>query len=140
MAGCGPAREDLSGTSAPLTGGEAALARGFFGAELNPGIVRKNYTFSHAHRAAASVSDSANIVFYGAEFHSRDYSREKDLVKFETFMHEMTHIWQNQTQWRMTNGLCERQHYYILNENLTFADYCHERQASIAGDYARRFL
>lgn len=124
---------------ANLTDGEKVLVRGVFGEQVNAGRVRKFYEGACLAWINAAVFDRVNVAFYAERNHSPDFSKERDARKFALFMHEMTHIWQQQTDYRYTRG--ERnKYYYNLTENSRFEDYYDEEQACIIENYARRFL
>lgn len=124
--------------SAPLTAGEAALVKSIFADQLDTSVVQKyflGYSRDIIPDTAAEVPDGRTIKFYGALNHSLDYSQE-GLALYGAFLHEMTHIWQNQQN---IIGHCTT-YEYVLAPTYRFIDYCREQQADIIQDYARRFL
>lgn len=125
-----------------LTEGEANFARGIFGSEINTNIVRKILLLMESsRRAAAGVWGRRAIIFYGTENYSKDFTKEGDLWKVGVFAHELTHIWQNQTNMKYTaEDRSMRDYDYKLYLSVPFTAYHVEQQASIIKDYAQRFL
>jgi hypothetical protein len=136
--------------SAHLSPGEIALVQSIFGNEVNTSIVIKNFSPHHLEyfsepdhilmETRASVNDKKNIIFYGPEYSSDDYSQE-DLMLYGTFLHEMTHIWQRQKVSGVTLLLMSCHDYnYALNDQSRFSDFCIEQQGAIMENYVQRFL
>ena len=134
--------------SAPLTDGEIALVQSIFGNEVNTAIVKKHFNPVARYEvsnndtidAAAAVNDQKNVTFYGAEYHSADYSRE-ELINYGTFIHEMTHIWQRQKIGGFNLLLMSCHTYdYSLDAQSRFSDFCIEQQGIVIQVYAQRFL
>lgn len=126
-----------------LTTGEAALLRGIFGSQLDTAGIRLNLHPQDYSDIVGSVEADAVADFWGPANHSKDYSREKDGEKFGTFIHELTHNWQRQTNWKFTLDIEDKdkdKYSYPLNAKYRFTEYTTEQQAAIIEDYARRFL
>lgn len=126
-----------------LTAGEAALLRGIFGNQLDTVNIRLNLHPQEYSDIVGSVEADAAADFWGPENHSKDYSRDKDADKFGTFIHELTHNWQRQTNWKYTLDIEDKdkdKYSYPLNAAYKFPEYTTEQQAAIVEDYARRFM
>lgn len=130
---------DTPNSHSPLTKGEKKLA-GLFGEAVNSNIVQKNLSLETHGNAAAEVSDERNITFLGQKHHEYDYSKAKSGFNFVIYVHEMVHIWQNQTYRRHTNGTCYKDYTHTISPHDEFEEYCNEQQAAIIENYARRFL
>jgi len=126
----------------PLTTGEVALIKGIFGNEINTDIVRK-YLYPEERPGVpgkvipAQTFGTDSIKFYGPRYISADYSQTDNIFNFGSFVHEMTHIWQNQTSAPHTDDI---NYDYTLTPQSVFSDFGQEEQASIIEDYARQFL
>jgi hypothetical protein len=120
----------------PLTKGETALVQSIFGTEINTAIVEKHLVSGYRQDAAASLSEGKTLNFYGERYHSADYSQEKDIFNYGTFVGQMTYVWQIQTN---QYGSCDTYQYPLALEH-QFNEYCSAQQAAIIEDYARRFL
>lgn len=128
----------------PLTEGEARILKGIFGATINIDTIRANMHPQGYDDIVGSV-DSGRVVadFWGPENSSKDFSAEKNAYKFGTFIHELTHVWQNQNNRAFTNDTpptAKDKYTYTLSSKSNFEDYRVEQQAAIIEDYARRFL
>ncbi|MDF3024245.1 MAG: hypothetical protein K0R10_1606 [Alphaproteobacteria bacterium] len=126
-----------------LTQGEAALLKGIFGGQIDTANIRLNLHPQDYSDIVGSVEADAVADFWGPENHSKDYSRDKDADKFGTFVHELTHNWQRQTEWKFTLDIEDNdkdKYSYPLNAKYSFPEYTTEQQAAIVEDYARRFL
>lgn len=126
-----------------LTQGEAALLKGIFGGQIDTVNMRLNLHPQDYSDIVGSVEADAVADFWGPENHSKDYSRDKDADKFGTFVHELTHNWQRQTEWKFTLDIEDNdkdKYSYPLNAKYSFPEYTTEQQAAIVEDYARRFL
>lgn len=134
--------------SAPLTTGEAALARAVFGPDFQTGTITKHYHRAmpptHDARNARDVlayvllGDTNDIHMIAAELRVKDLSRVPDTgVRANAYMHEMTHIWQHRTG--STAESCGT-YAYTLNPQSHFGDFCNEQQAAIVGDYVAIYL
>jgi len=132
--------------SVPLTPGETALVQAVFGKAIDTSIVQKHF-FSAGCNGRGSQSartyDGENISFCQKKYHEADYSKTKDAFNFGLFMHEMTHIWQNQdhpVRHRLSWLFDSKEYGYDLSPDSRFEDFSIEQQAAIIEDYARRFL
>lgn len=137
------AREALSETR-PLTENEEALVKAFFGDQINTSIVRNVFSPRFCSDQAASVSDQSHIFYHGSEARSGDFAKDRNVYSFSIFMHEMTHIWQNQNNERYTNfRFVPKPDPYVFSLDITrwsFSDYGDEQQAAIIEDYVAYFL
>jgi hypothetical protein len=132
-----------AGRGEKLTTGEAKIVKGIFGDEINTSKIRKHFRAesSLAHvlpsKAGMVPPPFSHIDFYGADVHSRDYSRDTK-KKFSLFIHEATHCWQGQT---FTFPLKNIGRYeYTLTARSRFNDFGTEQQAEIIEDYAKTWL
>lgn len=139
-----------------LTKGERHLVKSIFGDAVEASGIEKRVRSKEDPRRADSgivaqaevrYLDVDDIFFYGGDGWSPNYAREGNVEKFDTFVHEMTHIWQNQTDRAFTNGqpklTSENQgeiYHYSLCEGARFSDYPAEEQASIMADYTCLFI
>jgi len=122
-----------------MTPDETALVKTFFGSELRPGVV-KLYQYPYAQKDAfATVETGYGANFWGAEQHAPDYTKAPPAL-LSTFIHEFTHIWQNQTNNKHTPNQTLRQYNYWLDAKSTFTDFSVEQQAAMVGDYTTYFL
>ncbi len=127
-----------------LTIGEAALLKGIFGDTINTDSIRANLHPQGYDDIVGSV-DTGKVAadFWGPENSSKDFSKEPNGYKFGTFVHELTHVWQNQTERKYTNDTAptaKDKYTYTLSSKSKFEDYRVEQQAAIIEDYARRYL
>lgn len=127
-----------------LTEGEARILKGIFGETINIDSIRANMHPQGYDDIVGSV-DSGKVAadFWGPENSSKDFSTEKNAYKFGTFIHELTHVWQNQNNRAYTNDTpptAKDKYAYALSSKSSFRDYRVEQQAAIIEDYARRFL
>ncbi|HYD18354.1 MAG TPA: hypothetical protein VEF76_07740 [Patescibacteria group bacterium] len=126
----------------PLTAGEAALLKGIFGDTIDTAVIRKNFHPQDYKDIVGSINSSKYADFWGAAQKSADFSVEKDPDVFGTFVHELAHVWQNQTDSQYTRAdypmLTKDKYRYALGK--PFTAYTSEQQAAIIEDYARRFL
>lgn len=115
-----------------------------FGDEIDLNCVEYYAGPSMSYMGATVLGQSFNgcqIAFYGREMLSLDYGVSPDPTLAGTHIHELTHAWQFQNNWRYTpQGHCNMGHGYDLSEGDRFRDFCSEKQASIIQDYFRRFL
>lgn len=126
-----------------LTTGEARMIRGIFGSQIDTANLRLRLHPQDYSDIVGSVGADAVADFWGPDNHSKDYSLEKDADKFGTFIHEVTHNWQRQTDWQFTLDIEDKdkdKYSYPLNAKYKFPEYTTEQQAAIIEDYARRFL
>ncbi len=138
----------LSGV--PLTAGEAALLASIFGNGIKTENVQKHFSAKEKPGSAGYVIPAQTfgvdcIKFYGAQYAANDYSQTDDIFKYGTFIHEITHIWQNQ-QRSLGNAVNDNQrgnnqtYEYPLAPDTDFNQLGDEQQAKIIEDYARQFL
>ncbi|MEZ0262318.1 MAG: hypothetical protein ACAH80_15035 [Alphaproteobacteria bacterium] len=122
-----------------MTADEAALANTFFGKELRTGIV-KLYQYPYEQKdALASVESGYGASFWGETQHASDYTKA-DGARLGTFMHEMTHVWQEQTAQKHTPNQTMRQYHYWLDATSTYGKFSVEQQAAMVQDYVTYFL
>ncbi|MBU6475433.1 MAG: hypothetical protein KGQ70_05670 [Alphaproteobacteria bacterium] len=135
----------------PLTAGEAALVKSIFGDAIKTEDVRKHFSAREKPGSAAGYVIPAQtfgtdcIKFYGPRYACDDYSRTDDIFNYGTFIHEMTHIWQNRQNYLSQpphntpeNG--NNTYEYALTPQTRFKKLGEEQQAKIIEDYARQFL
>ncbi len=128
----------------PLNENEASFAFGIFGRQINPLIVRQHFNPIACAGIAATVASKTDINYWSKEYFSNDFTRDNDPFNFGTFIHESTHIWQNQTNhqytdWQFVNKP-DKYAYPIDIKKWSFENYSIEQQAAIIEDYARYFL
>jgi hypothetical protein len=122
-----------------MTADEAALARAFFGKELRTDIVTL-YQYPYEQKGAlASVDNGYGANFWGVPQQAADYTKT-DGERFGTFMHEMTHVWQEQTLQKHTPNQTLRQYNYWLDAKSTYTDFSVEQQAAMVQDYVLYYL
>lgn len=144
--GTGVAISGAAGAGAPvskpgkLTSGEKSFVKSVFGKEVNTNLVRKKYSGCLFTNTVMEVDpDTPNNIYICKEkYYSEDYSLEKDIYLYGSFIHEMTHIWQKHGTGAGVH--CRMFYEYTLNDASRFSDFCDEQQAAIVEDYARRFL
>lgn len=129
-----------------LTPGEADLIKGIFGPEIDISKVRKHFTAvskpgtSPGYVIPAQTFSNDCIKFYGPDYTSGDYSRPDNAFNYGTFVHEMTHIWQNQHPNPQKAEHDNFAYQYNLTPKSRFDDLGEEQQASLIEDYALQFL
>lgn len=122
-----------------MTPDEKALIKAFFGSEVRPDVV-KLYQYPYEQKDAfATVETGYGANFWGAAQHAPDYTKAAP-AQLGTFIHEFTHIWQNQTYNKHTPDQTLGQYNYWLDAKSTFADFSVEQQAAMVGDYTTYFL
>ena len=127
----------------PLTAGEVALVKSIFGDEIDTKNVRKYFPEKmkpgtiKGYVTPAQTFGIDAIKFYGTKYQSEDYSQSKDLYLYGTFLHEMTHIWQNQ---HPAPRAYSYTYQYTLTPRSRFDGFSEEQQSSIIEDYARQFF
>ncbi len=129
-------------TSRELSEQERAFVAFIFGSEVNTDKLHNSFypqKYASKHNAAilAYVDDPETVHLWKKESFSDDYASEKDILKFGTFIHEITHIWQMQN-----NLVCtvESSDYLYRIDDRRFGDYGAEQQAAMIEDYARYVL
>jgi len=136
-----------------LTEGEVALVKSIFGDEIDTDIVKKSYSARYkpgkdkGAKIPAQTFGKDSIRFYGAQYIQEDYSQivynikaDSNIFNFGCFIHEMTHIWQNQNDVPNKALEGENGYQYTLKAQSTFDDFGWEQQACLIEDYAREFL
>lgn len=134
-------QDRTGGTS--LTDGEVTLARGIFGDEINTSVVRKHFSQARPGIAASvALASRRHIDFWGKRYHSEDYSDDTRWSMAHLYMHEMTHIWQQQNHLIVYNFLFKKcdTYDYTLTEGSHFDDFCNEQQAEIVADYVMQIM
>lgn len=132
---------------APLTQAETALVVGVFGDEIDASKIRKYHRErSIAQRMAPKTVGGmvlpplSYIDFYGAQNHSNDYAKDNAQLT-DLFMHEITHVWQNQNmKWSLHHLDKVRRYEYTLTPQSRFDNFALEQKAEIIGHYARIWL
>lgn len=148
-----PAQDRLDATaSRGLTMAEAALAHSIFGRDFalngvtlyfHDGASKQRFNQlsqkpGHATLAYVNMRDSTSIHITDVSYNVSDYARLDDIGwRTNTFMHEMTHVWQSQQAQQAAD--CEI-YDYTLTPQSRFEDFCSEQQARMVGDYVQRFL
>lgn len=128
-----------------LTPREAALARMFFGDRLDTDAVgtQMNPRACGGDAIAATVQGN-KVTYWGRTHHAPDFTSARDTFKFGIFMHEMTHVWQEQTRFRHTNcafvNKASKYAYPLDVAKWRFEHYGIEQQGAMIEDYARYFL
>lgn len=115
-----------------LTDGEKQLVHSIFGDQVDTSIIWIHLSPLAYTDVAGAVASSTEVYFYGHN-RSTDFSRE-DMGKLSTFIHEMVHIWQFQTQRRHTvvvNDLYK----YTIEPNARYEQFNIEQQAAMMEDY-----
>lgn len=136
--------------SRDLTPGEEALLKAIFGDALNTTGLKQSFHPQSYKDIVGSASSGAAAEYWGAKQKSADFSKEKDADRFGTFIHENLHVWQFQTNWKMSPRFeeddvvdpkdPEKAYKYPLDAKFKFTDYGVEQQAAIIEDYARYYL
>ncbi|MFC5569356.1 SpvB/TcaC N-terminal domain-containing protein [Lysobacter yangpyeongensis] len=126
-----------SGGSRGLTKGEKEMARSVFGDDLDydkPRIFRKKaYFFQPNDRA---MTPDGNIYFHPDDQGYHDDFSNSDIYSQHTFIHEMTHVWQNQQGINVRTAAFNRSYdYWPLQSGKKFGDYGLEQQAQMTSDY-----
>ena len=125
-------------TTTPLTAGEIALSKKVFGSALDTRHVTKVFCKNaHNDQPPVEIRAGHEIVFHGADTWSPDFSKEKNVIRYGFFMHDLTHLWQQQTGAPIKP--CETLGYTLTPER-PFSAYCSSHQALMVEDYARLHL
>lgn len=153
---------DLGNTGTPLTREESNFVKSVFGDQINTASIRKYFKPGSGEMfGLVKATSRRHVSFFGEQNHSVDYSLEGNGLRGK-FMHEMTHLWQNQAAWLLTvNAVrvlnCERpdirlennalvvassknKYAYELGKQSSFDDFCVEPQAEIIKHYVTRVL
>lgn len=136
-----------AGKGAPLTAGEAAMVESVFGDEIDASKMRKHFReTSFAYRLAPKTVTGmvlpplSHIDFYGDAGRSDDFSKDNPRMA-SLFMHEATHVWQNQNwRWSLHHLDKVRLYDYTLVEGARFDSFALEQKAEMVGDYMRIWL
>ncbi|HEY8190052.1 MAG TPA: hypothetical protein VIF12_05160 [Micavibrio sp.] len=133
----------------PLTGGEIALAKNIFGDAID---YKRAKVFNRMSVQVPRQSDGVmrmwlgNIYAFDEGFKTPDYSAAKNPAHRESFIHEMTHLWQFESNKRkLAKGLVISllQHDFVygqlysygIDDHKRFSDFNFEQQAQIIGHY-----
>ena len=129
-----------------LTKGETEMVTGIFGDEIKPSKIRKHFKnkghISHVlpGKTGTVLPPHSHIDFFGYYAHSQDYSCDAKW-RAGLFIHEATHVWQNQTRsWQLDKLYKCRVYDYTLKPQSVFRDFGVEQQASIIEDYYEAWL
>jgi hypothetical protein len=127
----------------PLTAGEVELIKGIFGDAINTDIVRKYYSAKEkpgdpGYLIPAQTFGEDSIKFYGPQYILEDYSKTNNIFNFGSFVHEMTHIWQNQND--IPNKSSRDYEYKVTLQSVFDDDFGWEQQARMIENYARQNL
>ena len=123
-----------------LTEQECQLTHTIFGDEIDCAKIKKHFSPQSRADVSARTVGWHDIVFYGENQYSPDFSQEKKVFNYGLFVHEMTHVWQMKHWFSQTKLYCENTYRYDHAPGRRFESYCSEQQASLVEDYARRFL
>lgn len=134
------------GRGTALTTGETEMVDNIFGPEVNTGKIKKHFkdkshiTHLLPGKVGTVLPPHSHIDFFGAEVHAADYSKEGARLA-GLFIHEATHVWQNQNRnWRLDKLHKCRVYSYTLQPGNTFRDFGVEQQAEMIEDYYKTFL
>ncbi|PJB73102.1 MAG: hypothetical protein CO093_01410 [Alphaproteobacteria bacterium CG_4_9_14_3_um_filter_47_13] len=124
----------------PLTAGESLLPQDIFGDSINTIGLQKHFKALTEDSGGVLLGSKKHLTFKDQKY-SPDYSKERQR-KLHLFMHEMTHIWQNQNSLALYNYFFKHCHdyQYKITKNAHFDDFCNEQQAQIIGDYTSFIL
>ncbi|TAL30298.1 MAG: hypothetical protein EPN97_12810 [Alphaproteobacteria bacterium] len=132
-----------AGRGDKLTEGESNLVTSIFGDEVDASKIRKHFkddnhiTHLFGSKTGTVLPFLNHIDIFGPYGRSPDYAREGEVL-YGLFVHESTHVWQNQN-WAWTTKAM-RVYEYELKPESKFSDFGGEQQASIIENYAQRFL
>lgn len=128
--------------SVPLEPDETSLVTGIFGDGISSAPLRKVFGKCIARRTMEmQVQWKSGTTFHvcDSEYWSANYAKESVPGRFGGFVHEVTHLWQNQQGDKAYSGRC-RSYAYTLTADAKFQEYCSEQQGAIMEDYSQRFL
>lgn len=136
-----------AGQGTPLTTEEAAMVESVFGDEINTSRMRKHfretslaYRFAPKTVAGMVLPPLSHIDFYGARNHSENFAKDTPGMA-NLFMHEATHVWQNQNmRWSLHHIDKVRLYDYTLKPNARFDSFALEQKAEMIGDYVQVWL
>lgn len=123
-----------------LTPGEIELLVGIFGDQISPDIMRQHMHPQEYSDVAGTATSGRDAHYWGPRYASEDFSKESSARKFGTFIHENTHLWQFQTNWRHSPQRPKVYRYPLEEGRWKFTDYTHEQQAAMVEDYALYYL
>lgn len=138
---------NYAGQGAPLTASETAMVESVFGDEVDASKMRKHFReTSWAYRLAPKsvagmvLPPLSHIDFYGERARSDDFAKDSPNMA-NLFMHEATHVWQNQNwRWSLHHLDKVRLYDYKLVENARFDSFALEQKAEMIGDYVQIWL
>lgn len=125
----------------PLTAHETEVAKSLFGLHYKTDDIRKKYVLPFVGGRLAYPSAMVPLSRHRIYFFRPSLREIPDLTlssgnNFRLFMHEMTHVWQHRGHWA---PVCKT-YDYTLTPHARFSDFCNEQQATMAADYAQKFL
>ena len=147
-------RDQTAQKVSDLSAAESALVQSVFGADFATDTIRKRYS---NNETACGETNSAETAFVACVRRGSDtitiatpnqfiddYSQDGSLSgrRISTFMHEVTHIWQNRTN-APNGGRCSTYDLPptdVMNAAMTFDQYCNERQGQLVGLYSAIYL
>ncbi len=118
-----------------MTEGEIAMAQEVFGDSVDYSKVQVfNKKFQLFQRRDVAMAPNGNIYFHPADYMD-DFSAST-MGNRSWFMHEMTHVWQNQQGINVYAAAFDRRYdYRPLEPGKAFRSYGLEQQADIVQDY-----
>lgn len=135
-----------TGKGEALTKGETELVEGIFGDEVNTSKIRKHFknnghiTHVLPSKTGTVLPPHSHIDFFGPYARSDDFSCDSTSAT-GLFIHEVTHVWQNQNMaWSLDKLHKCRTYDYTLKPASTFRDFGVEQQASIIEDYVEAWI
>ena len=123
-----------------LKPGEVHLARQYFGnaIDYNKVEIKNENWFLFLPLVDRPMAPNGNIYFDKNDpNYSSDFSKEKDVWMRALFIHEMTHVWQNQQGMWVKLRAAKRKYTYVFCPDKELTDYGIEQQASIIEDLFR---
>jgi hypothetical protein len=130
-----------AGQSRALTEGEIEMAKQVFGDDIDYTKVKIYNKKWFAFQSKDTVMTPNGNIYYNpkSDLYFDDFSKvagSHAIVVKETFMHEMTHVWQKQQGKSVAvRATFNRRYNYTLAPNKSFASYGIEQQGRIVGDY-----
>jgi hypothetical protein len=124
------------GESRKLTEGEVRLARSIFGDAIDYDrvrIFRKKYFPLQPRRR--TMAPNGNIYFHPRSSAYRDDFSAAETYLQGLFVHEMTHVWQDQAGTNVRKAVFNRRYRYRLEGGKPFKGYGLEQQCEIVRDY-----
>lgn len=123
-----------------LTPGELALIQGIFGEQADARIMTQHFHPQDYSDIAGTATSTRDANYWGPRYYSRDFSKEQDATRFGVFVHENTHLWQFQTNFRFSRERAGVYKYPVDPAKWSFNDYTDEQQAAMMEDYATQYL